>query len=51
MGNLLGQKELQFQKDIQQLHQNFLIFRTIEDPNSEDVSEWQKALNEFPPMT
>lgn len=51
MGNLLAHKETQFHKDIQQLHQNFLIFRTIEDPNSEDVSEWQKALNEFPPMT
>lgn len=51
MGNLLSHKESQFHKDIQQLHQNFLIFRTIEEPNSDDVSEWQKALSEFPPMT
>lgn len=51
MGNLLLHKDSKFFKDIQQLHQNFLLFRTIGEPSPEDVSEWHKALNEFPPVT
>lgn len=52
MKNLLAhQDSTKFIKDIQQLNQNFLIFRTIAEPSAEDVSEWHKALNEFPSIT
>jgi|GEM_PF-3919443 hypothetical protein len=38
-------------KDVLQLNQNHTLFRTISDPTHEEVLEWQKALNEFPPVT
>lgn len=38
-------------KDIIQLNQNHMLFRTISSPSHEEVLEWQKALNEFPPVT
>jgi len=41
----------QFLKDIQQLNQNHVLFSTIVTPTTDDVAEWQKALDEFPPVT
>lgn len=40
-----------FQKDILQLNQNHVLFSTILSPTQDDVAEWQKALDEFPPVT
>lgn len=51
MNNLLTNKDSDFYQNIQQLHQNFLMFRTIEEPSQQDVAEWQKALSEFPSVT
>ena len=51
MNNLLTHKESDFYQNIQQLHQNFLMFRTVEEPCIQDISEWHKALSEFPSVT
>ena len=52
MKNLIAlPQEHGFHKDVIQLNQNHVLFRTIAQPSVDDVSEWQKALNEFPPIT
>ncbi len=52
MKNLIAlPEEHGFHKDIIQLNQNHVLFRTVSQPGAEEVAEWQKALNEFPPVT